>query len=183
MSRNTRIRNLINRLARLDAAGGWVGDLNPTQKAALEYLARANRYSRAPSQVADFIGTTRGTMSQTLKALMRKGYVSEQRQKTDQRSISYALTTTGAEILNQSNLVAEAISTLPDTVQQQLEQLLEQGLRAALTANGGRSFGLCHSCSHHRDHGDHGYCALLKLALEPGEKHKICIEHSPGVLS
>lgn len=183
MSRDTRIRNLINRLARLDAAGGWVGDLNPTQKAALEYLARANCQSRAPSQVAEFIGTTRGTMSQTLKALMRKGYVSEQRQKADQRSISYALTPAGAEVLHAPNPIAAAFSNLPAAVQQQLEQGLEQGLRAALAANGGRSFGLCHSCVYHDDSSPHGYCRLLALALDPGEKDKICIEHQPAALS
>jgi len=69
------IRELIERLARVSAADEWADDLNPTQKAALAYLARANQYSRSPSQVAEFLAATRGTVSQTLKALARKGLI------------------------------------------------------------------------------------------------------------
>jgi DNA-binding MarR family transcriptional regulator len=83
------IRALINRLARLDAAETWEVDLNPAQLAALDYLVRANRFSRAPSQVAEYLGTTRGTMSQTLKSLVRKGYLTERGSESDRRSISY----------------------------------------------------------------------------------------------
>ena len=39
-----------------------------------------------------YLGTTRGTMSQTLKALENKGYVAGEPSETDKRSLSYALT-------------------------------------------------------------------------------------------
>ena len=71
------IRDLIDRLTRLAAAEEWNGPLNPSQFAALNYLARANRFSRATSHVADFLATTRGTASQTLKALSRKELIAE----------------------------------------------------------------------------------------------------------
>ena len=62
-----RIRTLIERLAKITTAVDWQDGLNPAQYNALSYLALANRYSRSPSHVADYLCTTRGTASQTLK--------------------------------------------------------------------------------------------------------------------
>lgn len=170
-------RILINRLARIDSASGWGGDLNPTQRAALEYLSEANKFSRSPSHVADYLGTTRGTMSQTLKALVRKGYVAEHRQKSDQRSISYELTEAGLAVVTEPNPIAEAIGNLPTSVQAALNEGLRQSLKLALEANGGQSFGKCRTCAYHDVASENGFCTLLGLGLEPGESEKICIEH------
>lgn len=177
MTRDHGIRILINRLARLDSASGWTGDLNPTQKAALEYLFEANQFSRSPSHVAEYLGTTRGTMSQTLKALVRKGYVTERRQVSDQRSISYALADAGIAAVQEPNPIADAIGNLPAEVKRALESGLTQGLKLALAANGGQAFGRCKTCAYHDATSENGFCSLLKLALEPGEKDKICIEY------
>ncbi|MBO9449862.1 winged helix-turn-helix transcriptional regulator [Tropicibacter sp. R16_0] len=171
------IRILINRLARLDSAAGWDGDLNPTQRAALEYLSEANQFSRSPSHVADYLGTTRGTMSQTLKALMRKGYAAEHRQKSDQRSISYELTEAGLAAVTEPNPIADAIGNLPADVQGALKDGLRQSLKLALEANGGQSFGRCKTCAYHDAASENGFCTLLGLQLDPGENNKICIEH------
>ncbi|MEK0165531.1 MarR family transcriptional regulator [Phaeobacter sp. A36a-5a] len=171
------IRILINRLARIDSAAGWTGDLNPTQRAALEYLSEANQFSRSPSHVAEYLGTTRGTMSQTLKALVRKGYTAERRQKSDQRSISYELTEAGVAAVTEPNPIAEAIGNLPAGVHTALKDGLMQCLRLALAANGGHSFGKCKTCAYHEADSENGFCTLLGLGLEPGEKDKFCIEH------
>ncbi|MFC6657468.1 MarR family transcriptional regulator [Roseibium salinum] len=92
------VRDLIDRLSRLIAAEEWNGPLNPSQFAALSYLARANRFSRAPSHVADYLATTRGTASQTLKALARKGLIAETRSQEDKRSIRYDVTDHGIDL-------------------------------------------------------------------------------------
>lgn len=170
------IRAVIKRLARLDAAEVWETDLNPAQIAALDYLARANRFSRAPSHVADYLGATRGTTSQTLKALMRKGYVAEHRSKTDKRSISYTVTDLGrAQIAGQGRLM-EALEALPERQRRELSQVLSSVLKRQLTATGGRLFGVCKTCRYHRSEGDRAYCALLSLPLLAEEADQICHE-------
>ena len=58
--------HLIGRLDRLMRSGVAVEGLNPAQWEALRYLARANRFSRPPAGLADYLGSTRGTVSQTL---------------------------------------------------------------------------------------------------------------------
>lgn len=177
MDTNHRIRALINRIARLDAAHSWEGDLNPAQRGALEYLVQANMYSRAPSHVAEYFGTTRGTMSQTLKVLARKGYISEEVSKSDKRSISYTPTDAGRALVSVSNPIAVAFNSLIPDEQSELENALRHGLQLALKMNGGQSFGLCRTCEHYDPQGMNGFCNLLSVSLSESESNKICVEH------
>jgi len=176
MTQPEQIRVLINRLARLDAAETWVDALNPAQIAALEYLARANRFSRAPSHVADYLGTTRGTMSQTLKALVRKGYVSERRSESDKRSISYNLSDAGRSLAARRGDLIDVINVLPDAEMRHLGDSLSAILERHLSQNNGRAFGLCNACAYHRVTKNGANCALLSLALAPEESNQICHE-------
>ena len=93
------IRDLIDRLSRITASEHWVADLNPAQLAALSYLEKANQYSRAPSQIAEYLSAMRGTVSGTLKALTRKGLIEEHKSETDRRRTSFTITKTGRGLL------------------------------------------------------------------------------------
>lgn len=170
------IRALLNRLARLDASETWGDDLNPAQISALEYLSCANRFSRAPSQVADYLGTTRGTTSQTLKALMRKGYVFETRSDVDKRSIRYDLTKTGKAMVERTAALAVAIDTLPADCKTDLAEALATVMKFRLAARGGRAFGVCRGCAYYRTTGDRAFCALLSIPLAPEEGDQLCHE-------
>ncbi len=173
----TRIRDLIDRIARLSAADEWSDDINPTQWVAMSYLARANRFSRAPSQVAEFMAATRGTVSQTLKALARKGLISENRSAVDKRWISYSITQEGTAVLNRKTVIDEAAANLDDTTARRLADGLEALLRQALAGRGKRAFGMCASCRHHKQQAAAGYCMLLQEQLTPADDEKICHEH------
>ena len=176
MSTNTHIRELITRLARLNAAETWNDDLNPVQVAAISYLARANRFSRRPSFVAEYLGTTRGTMSKTLRSLERKGYVSEIRSITDKRSISYDLTPDGEKIAARSNILDLALSSMPEQQKMQLENALSAALLTLVNNNNGRAFGVCKTCLYHQHLNGKPYCNLLKQPLEFEDAEKICNE-------
>ena len=177
MTKTSTLRELIKRLGRLDAADTWRADLNPAQVSALGYLARANRFSRAPSHVADYLGTTRGTMSQTLKALERKGYVAEARSETDKRSIRYDLTPEGWAVTSQDGALDSALADLDGSAVAGLEAALSEALKAMIAANGGKAFGQCRTCSHHVPGSEGARCALLNVPLLPEEADQICHEH------
>ena len=49
--------------------------LQPVQLEALHYLSQCNRYSDTPAAVADFLGLTKGTVSQTLGLLENVGMI------------------------------------------------------------------------------------------------------------
>lgn len=170
------IRDLINRLARLDSAQGWTEDLNPTQRVMLGYLAQANRFSRSPSHVAEYLGTTRGTATQSLKSLLQKGYVTEHRSEVDKRVISYNLTIAGREMACAPAPLQTALSTIGDKQQQVLQCLLKNLILDIVAQNKGREFGLCKDCAHHQNRSGAPYCALLKVVLTPGETEQICHE-------
>ena len=172
---STRLRDLLDRLARVVASEGWRDDLNPTQRAALLYLTRPNRFSRAPSHVADYLLATRGTVSQTLKALARKGLVEEVRSDADRRSFSYEATAAGRALAKRHGAVDAAAENLGDT--SALEAELTSLLRAMLAEREQRSFGVCATCRHHRSDANGVRCALLGVTLQPLEATQLCHEH------
>ncbi|MGJ8572573.1 MAG: MarR family winged helix-turn-helix transcriptional regulator [Hoeflea sp.] len=174
------IRALIDRLSRLSEAEDWTGDLNPAQMAALRYLNSANRFSRAPSHLAAFSGSTRGTASQTLRALERKGLVTEARSASDRRSISYAVTMAGQQLAEHGKAMNQAIEELSADKMQTLQDSLSDVLRTLLAARGGKPFGLCRHCRHHEKRDAGGYCRLLDVNLDPAEKDQICHEQEPA---
>lgn len=172
-------RSLIERLARLALAEDWDTGLNPTQVAALTYLARANRFSRSPSHVADYLGATRGTVSQTLKALLRKELVTEVRSDADRRSIRFGLTDAGSEVASRPKAFDDALAGLPQADIDALRQGLSALLLGLMGAKGRRFFGICRSCRHHERRQDGAYCRLLRVSLAPFEADQVCHEHQP----
>ena len=176
MTDEPHIRDMINRLARMDSAQGWTGDLNPTQLSMLGYLAQANRFSRSPSHVAEYLGTTRGTATQSLKSLLQKGYVTEHRSEVDKRVISYKLTDTGQEMACVPAPLQTALSAIGKEERQALQRILKNFLLDIIAQNKGREFGLCRECTHHQDRDGAPYCALLKVALTRDETDQICHE-------
>lgn len=172
------VREILYRISRITASEDWAGDINPTQRAALSYLARANRFSRSPSQVADYLEATRGTVSQTLKALARKDLIEEQRSEQDKRSISYAVTDEGHATLNFRTAIDQAVGHLTQEQADDLALALTHLMSDVLQARGGRSFGVCGTCRHHQTNPSGAYCVLLQEALVPAETEQICHEHA-----
>lgn len=172
------LRDLLHRVARLLASEGWGDDLNPTQRAALAYLVRANRFSRAPSHVADYLAATRGTVSQTLKALRRKGLVEEARSETDRRSVVLEPTEAGRACVGTADALDAALAGLPEAQAAALETGLGDLVSDLLKRRGGRSFGICRTCRHHEGRPDGGHCRLLRVDLAPFETGQLCHEHA-----
>jgi len=172
------IKELIDRLGRISAADEWEKDINPTQWTALSYLARANRFSRSPSQVSDFMATTRGTVSQTLKALARKELIEEARSEHDKRSISYSITKEGRALFNKASTIEDAMSGLSDEETAPLLAGLEAVLRSALKQREMRAFGVCETCKYHSKKTSGGFCKLLNESLSAAEAKQICHEYS-----
>ena len=67
----------LERLARVMRAREHEDGLNPAQREALRYLARANRFSNTPGALTRYLGATKGTISQTVMALERKGLIAK----------------------------------------------------------------------------------------------------------
>jgi DNA-binding MarR family transcriptional regulator len=177
-----RAAHLIERLGRLLRAGDHAAGLHPAQAEALRYLARANRFSRTPAALADYLGSTRGTVSQTLIALEAKGLIARQENARDGRSVVLALTAAGSDILRAGPDRELAAAIDQAGVATELADGLAAALRSAIAGRGGRAFGACHTCRHFRRDQRAGdmphHCALMDEPLSAADQALICAEQA-----
>lgn len=183
MSQALEAAYLLGRLERLARSGVTVEGLNPAQWEALRYLSRANRFSRTPAALADYVGSTRGTISQTLIALEQKGLAARSASRRDGRSVELALTRRGAALLKHDPLTHLACDIAAGTGGDPAALLatLQAILAATIARNDGRAFGVCHTCRHFRRHARPGaasphHCALLDEPLSDADSTDICQE-------
>ena len=78
---------------------GYTPGLNPAQWAALRYFDEATLERRTVTGFAQFQGTTKGTASQTVAALVRKGYLRRVGDKQDRRVHRLVITEEGQNLL------------------------------------------------------------------------------------
>ncbi len=180
--------HLIDRLDRLARSGEAVGGLNAAQWEALRFVSRANRFSRTPAALAEYLGSTRGTVSQTLIALEQKGHVTREPSARDRRSVMLELTAVGTDALKHDPILALAADlegAAPEKIEAVVE-VLRRTLHAMITRNGGRAFGACYTCRHFRKSVSKGrnaphHCALLDEPLSEADSRAICVEQEAAV--
>lgn len=179
------VGELLSRLGRAIHCLQFSEGLNPAQWEALRFMARANRYSRTPSALACYLGTTKGTASQTLKALETKGLVVRQCCEQDRRVSRLELTKQGELLLKQDpigkveSVCREAGVDCKFTVGT-LARLLEEvqdGLEL-------KEFGVCGDCTHFCGDKDNKaalkdgdfHCGLNGDPLSTSDARHICVE-------
>lgn len=144
----------------------------------LLYLAAANRYSNTPQAVTDYLGVTKGTVSQSLILLERKGLLERVQDDGDRRVVRLALTPAGrracAHIARAGLARFGAACSLPAGLLDGLTGML----RCLQERAGRRSFGVCRTCRHHTAAG-RGYwrCGLTGERLLVEDRERICREH------
>jgi MarR family transcriptional regulator, negative regulator of the multidrug operon emrRAB len=147
----------------------------------LDYLSRSNKYSDTPACLASYLGMTRGTVSQTLLLLEKKGYVIKTTDAVDRRVIHLSLSPEGKTMLAQvkpSGLFNQAIGLLqPDELNSYDETLLNI-LAALQKSNKSHTFGLCKTCQFFTRLPNTFTCGLTKEALTEEDSGKICQEHT-----
>ena len=172
------LAELIALLGRLAYGGGRLAALTPAQWAVLRYFARANRFSRTISSFAEFHATTRGTASQTVKALVESGYVTRTRSPLDGRSTRFDLTDQAHAALKEDpfNDVAWAVGELPSKARAEAAGSLRRILAELVKVRGGKEFGTCPSCGYFGrcEDGETFRCHYFGAAVEPLELELLC---------
>ena len=179
LNESRRIKTLLDRIVRASASQDWGDGLNPAQRAVLVFLSSANQFSRAPSNIAQYMCTTRGTTSQTLKALERKELVSQSVSPTDKRSISYDITPLGRKTLSADVEFDTVLDSLSNQEASALLNSLESVAHRFIAARGYMPFGICNRCEYHEKKGTSGFCSLLQIQLTNKEATQLCHEQLP----
>ena len=151
-------------------------DLKLVQLEALIYLSVANRYSDSPMALADYFGVTKGTVSQTLKALERHGLIDKRADPEDGRLQHCSLTPKGEAIVREA-YPADCYASLETDVAEAFADSLEQQLRALQRMTGFRTFGQCHTCRFFEPRARGGRCGMTGEALSKSDTARICREH------
>jgi DNA-binding MarR family transcriptional regulator len=137
-------------VGRFVQAVGYSGGFSPAQWMALRYFSRANSFSRTPSAFAEFQATTRGTASIVIKELKAGGYLTQERSKTDGRSIRLRLTAKGNKALARDPFEAlvHAVDALEAEKKATIHNALNQVLSSIAASEAGQRFGACQDCTH-----------------------------------
>lgn len=155
--------------------------LLPVQLEVLHYLSACNRYSDTPMAVTEYLGQTKGTVSQTIKVLEKKALVLKETDRNDKRISHLKVTPTGHKLINDhipTNMFLDACNNLSKAQQKAVSVSLQLLLTSVIQSNNMKSFGVCGSCRYNlkNDDGSH-FCTLVKEPLTDKEVQLICREH------
>lgn len=178
--------DLIERLARIMRSGEHGAGLNPAQWEALRYISKCNRFSNSPAALTDYVSATRGTVSQTLNALERKGLIKKEMRPDDKRSVTLSLTARGEKTLlwDPWQRIGLYEGALEEDAVDGLVSALQSLLRDEFSRSDLKSFGDCRSCRHFQENaysraqaGPHR-CGYFKAPLKDEETSSICAGHA-----
>ncbi len=172
---------LLERIGRLIGTDANASALLPVQWEAMRYLQQANRFSRNSSALTAFLGSTKGTVSQTVKTLESKGLLRNRVDPKDRRRNQLSLTAKGNKLLasNPMEKNIAAIAALPGPTRDALATGLEKLLTLRLELDGRQPFGQCRECMYFailHEEGNPHYCMLLNEKLSAMDADHICYE-------
>jgi len=164
----------------LRGRGGRAG-LQLVHLQALAYLRDANRYSNTPRALAEFLGLTKGTVSQSLLLLHRRGLVEREQDPADGRVVRLRLGARGRRLLAGAEVHPDwerALDAVPAAERAAAARAL-RGLLAGLQRRRSHlTFGECRTCAHFRAEGAGAFrCGLPGEPLKRAETFQICREH------
>lgn len=121
--------------------------LTTKQWFALRFFSRANSFSRTLSELATYQSTTRGTASQTIKALEQMGYIKREKSALDGRSSILTVTDKARRLLADDPLTFLFCEI--EALEEHSQKLLRDILRQLVARLGGaecRTVGNCSDC-------------------------------------
>ena len=149
----------------------------------LEYLSLCNKYSDTPAAIANYLGMTRGTVSQSLIILEKRAYIKKNQDTLDKRVFHIQLLQKGRNILkkakptelfNKASAILAANSSIVAG-----EDIFIEARRALQKANNSNSFGVCKTCKNFSRKSHSFFCELTQEKLSKNDSEKICQKHDP----
>ncbi|MCE2989170.1 MAG: MarR family winged helix-turn-helix transcriptional regulator [Burkholderiales bacterium] len=174
----TRLGNLMRAEAR---RVGSEHQLSPVHVEALVYLANANRYSNTPQALVEYLGLTKGTVSQSLLLLDRRGLIERYQDDLDRRVVRLRLSGSGEQFLYDAQPQLMWLHATRDISPNRIRNAVS-ALREALNTMQGDAerapFGTCPTCRHFERLSARAYrCGLMGDRLSGPDTRKICWLH------
>lgn len=157
--------------------------LQPIHGEILEYLAICNSYSDTLMAVAEYLHLTKGTVSQSIQVLQRKGYLEKEIDQEDRRVTHLKLLPLGEKIIEPVDYFKPVDDTPDMTEASVLMAALEKTLSFLQKDNNLRTFGNCTTCKYFSEEEAHYLCNASDHIIYSTEIDKVCKEHRPLVLN
>jgi DNA-binding MarR family transcriptional regulator len=152
--------------------------LQPVHLQSLIYLSKANRYSNTPQALAEYLGLTKGTVSQTLLLLDRRGLIERFEDDIDRRVVRLRLSSAGERLLYESQPALawqNATRNISPNRIRNATSALREALATLQEDNEGTVFGVCGSCSWCQKLSQRIYrCGRMGDRLSGPETRKLC---------
>lgn len=154
--------------------------LQPIHVQVLDYLNECNSYSNTAVGITEYFGLTKGTVSQTLQVLERKGYIEKYHDEEDARVTHLVLSKNGETLLEDASN-DDAFEQAQQAVLSKQYKTLDDALRMTLFTLQRKcdvkTFGSCDSCINFNVEDNHYICTETRLPVWQLETQKICREH------
>ncbi len=178
--------DLLVRLAQVVRSRRHSGGLRPVQWEILRYLSRANGLSRCPGSLALYLDTTRGTVSQSLITLEKKGLITRERNAFDGRGTLLNLTPKGRRTASSDPLKELQTATGYMTGGTALTEGLSDLLGRMQRRGGLKAFGVCRNCDNFRRNMEpdrNHFCVAIGEPVSEEDSHSICQGFISGAVS
>ena len=143
----------------------------------LHYLSVSNKYSNTAQALCEFLGQTKGSISQSLSFLELEFYIEKKEDEQDKRCTRLFLTDKGKDAL------ARATKKMKPSLFEKAENAkwadsLKSMIKALQEKSGDKGFGQCHSCHYNRTLPNGKFqCGLTGDPLTKTDTSKLCREH------
>lgn len=158
-------------------------ELHPIHIQAMQYLNKCNRYSDTPLALSHYLGSTKGTISQSILVLEKKQLLKKSHDKKDKRIVRLKLTAKAKKLLQKIDdlvFTQDLLDKYDVQVQTTVNQTLQSILRDMQERNNNRTFGQCRTCRFFTIESKTKFkCGLTSESLKAEETLKICLEHEP----
>lgn len=188
-----RLRDGLDRLSMALKADQWssanaVG-LNPTQAHVLSFLAGRGNGGMRVTAIANHLGVTQPTATDSIAALERKGLVAKSADESDARAIAVAVTEAGRDAvkaIGQSTMATDgALGSLTPGEQEDLLILITKLIRSLQVAGAISEQRMCATCEYFRPYAFAGsdlphHCAFVNAPFGNRHLRLDCGDHQPA---
>lgn len=140
----------------------------------LQFLHSCNRYSNTVQALSDYLGQTKGSISQSVTLLEAKELLMKNQSSNDKRVFHLNLTSKGKSLITAFKESMDC--ELPDEVP--AEMVFEQTLRSLQRKNKLKEFGICKYCQFNESQDENRFrCGMTSEILVKVDTEKICGEY------
>lgn len=140
----------------------------------LRFLVISNKYSNTAQALCDYLGQTKGSISQSLKLIEDAGHIVRKPCEKDGRVIRLYLSADGLKCMKR--LEKDLLPDLPEN--EKRLNVLRDILSEWQVRNDLKGFGQCNSCRFNKSLSQNKFkCGLTGEALAETDLDKICQEH------